>query len=631
MAYLLRLFCISKFVLSRPPPSPTHPGQINMAPTQAYLQLEYVAVNRRGVDVENLKIVACAKDLLYTKNFVYPRSSEDNRIIANDLKECFKLVSEGKADIVYAPRSEIPYIVEESGAYNLENASESEFVDELSLGVSTQADRRLWRILNKEVNHLDISKIRNTVNEDLSVTSHKFNPQYFIYHYPLRAMSLMATIVLIIAAGVWYRMQIKRKHTATIHHIAYTDARYNLPNILWLEKEAPKYYNDLEEEERFYIINFSAKRFYNSLNYDQELRDEQIKNMVQSLNKSEIVLLTSTGNEPESLYCLCKAKNDADISRFAKESIRNFGYIVTKDSKIWLNLKAGICHVDFDQNDLHQSIEYAKIACQLAENDTLLFNSKLQNDLEFEKKVESLMENALKNEEFQVWYQPEYDLKTHQPIGSEAYIRWQSEELGFLMPGKFISIFEKNGFIISTDYFVLDQVCKLQKSYIREKKSILPIAVNQSQLHLTEENYLEKMRRLIEKYKIPKGMIKLEFNERCFEGLYQNDQRERMISIMKSLQKMGYVVSIDNFGAGYSSYKMLDRLQVDEIKIDRSLLYLTEESPRMLDILESILKIGERFKIRIICEGIETPEQEKKLMKMNFKYGQGFLNAEPKP
>ncbi|MBR1860089.1 MAG: EAL domain-containing protein, partial [Selenomonadaceae bacterium] len=597
---------------------------MNMAPTQAYLQLEYVPVSRRGSNIDNLKKVACATDLLYTKNFVFSRYTEDNRVYADSLEECFKIVSEGRADILFAPRSEVPYLIEETGSYNLEVALESDFADELSLGVYTGEDRRLWRILNKEVNHLDISKIRNSVNEDISTTSHRFSPQWLIYHYPLRAMAIMALIVALIAAAVWYRFYIRRKHTQVIHHMAYTDSRYNLPNIMWLIREAPKTYNNLDEDDKCYIVNFELDKVKdNDFIYERDLLDKQLKNMAEQLDQMDWVLLTSTSNEVGGLVCLCKAQNNMEITRLAKESIRKFGYLQTKDSKIWINLKSGISEVD--TNDLQQSIQKAQAACSESQNDVRFFDSELQKELEFVQKVESHMEAALNNNEFQVWYQTEYDIKTRKPIGAEAFVRWQSSELGFLRPDKFLRVFERNGFMIVLDYFVLDEVCKLQRLRLDNNKEVVPIAVNQSRLHINEENYLNKVKSIIKKYKLPKHLIKLEFSEAAFESLNQPEQQERVKSIIRNLQNMGVYISVDNFGSGYSSYKLLDSLSIDEMKIDRSILNSNNVTKRKRDILDNIIKLGKFLNMNVICEGIETEEQEQLLLELGCRYGQGFL------
>ncbi|MBR2180001.1 MAG: EAL domain-containing protein [Selenomonadaceae bacterium] len=601
-------------------------GDLNMAPTQAYLMLEYVPITRRGINSDDKLKIACDPNLLYTKNFIFPRYGETQRIYADSLQDCFKILNMGDADILYAPRSEVAYLMEETGIYNLEIASESAFSDEISLGVYNKSDSRLWRILNKEVNHMDIANIRNAVNEDMSTGTHRLSLQWLIQEHPARAIALFLLFWSIIGGAIWYRFHLRRKQTEAMKHIAYNDSRYNLPNTKFFEEEAGKICSNIETEENIYVVKFAS--LHSNGNYllsDKQLRDEQLKNMAAGIKDKDWNLLTTTGDESGSLFCLCETKNDAEIVRLAREAISEFGYVVTEDSRIWLHMKAGICRV---HNDLHLSMEQAKIACQTTQSDVLMFNYDLEEKVKFEDKVTAHMGEALKNGEFQVWYQTEYELKTHKTVGNELFIRWQSPELGFLMPGKFISIFERSGFIIQSDYFVFEEACKLQRSKLDEKSEVVPISVNHSSLHLSEDHYTDKIKSIFKKYKLPRGMIKIEFSERAFENLKQKKEIERVNSILRALQNIGLKIVVDNFGSSYSSYKLLNSMPIDEIKIDRSLVEDAVESNRMRDILSNIISLGLKLKINVVCEGIETKDQEKLLIDLNCRYGQGFIYSE---
>jgi len=597
---------------------------LNMAPTQSYLYLDYVAVSRRGEELKENARVACVEELLYTKNYIYPRYAEENRIYCKNLQECFESVSNGSADILFAPRSEVIFLLEDTGAYNLEVASESNFSDEISLGISLESDNRLWRILNKEVNHMDLGKIRNIVNEDLAQSANKFNLQWQLYHHPLRFIGIIFLLILIISAAVWYRMYLKRKHLNIVQHMAYTNTRYQLPNLSWLEEQTKKLFNREEESEKnLYAVAFKIDESSIINAYDKNLLTVQIKNMATLLNQTEGILLTAIGEENNTLICICEDETTTNVTRIAREIVRKCGGIETKDSRIWIDIKVGIALID--KNNFSQSIEQAQIACQNSQKDVKIFDSQLQESLNFEKQIEEKMENALKNGEFQAYYQTEYEIKTHKPVGEEAFVRWQSSDLGFLMPEKFMPIFERNGFITAIDYFMLEEVCKRQKNLLDEGKEILPIAVNQSGLHLAEEDYLEKMRKILQKYNLPKYSLKLEFSEKTFSKILNDEQEKRATTIMNSLKKMGFKISTDDFGSGYFSYKILNYISADEMKIDGSLLYAAMQSERMNTILENVIDLGKKLKMKVICEGIETKAQEDLLLKLGCHYGQGFI------
>lgn len=199
------------------------------------------------------------------------------------------------------------------------------------------------------------------------------------------------------------------------------------------------------------------------------------------------------------------------------------------------------------------------------------------------------------------------------------------------MPGTFIDVFEHNGFILRFDYYMLEKICQLQRQRLNDGQKIVPISVNQSRLHIKEENYLDKMQRIADRYKLPAGCVELELTETAFGDFEQSEQRGHAVHVIKELKKMGYSISMDDFGSGYSSLALLQTLPMDIMKIDRSMLVSAEESPRAKSILRNIVDLGQRLGMEVICEGIETPEQEKFLLELGCRYGQGYLYARPMP
>ncbi len=193
--------------------------KLNMLPTQSYLKLEYVPVMRRDNSIDDALIVACVSNLLYTQTYVFPRYAEENRLYLPTLKDCFLAVSDGSADILFAPRSEVIHLIEETNAYNLEPQSVSLFSDSLSLGISTSADIRLWRILNKEVNHLDVEKIWSATIASLTAPVTHLSLQWQLYHHPVRVMAALIILSVIILIAFWYKVYLRDKNLTMALHI----------------------------------------------------------------------------------------------------------------------------------------------------------------------------------------------------------------------------------------------------------------------------------------------------------------------------------------------------------------------------------------------------------------------------
>ncbi|MBR2215810.1 MAG: EAL domain-containing protein [Selenomonadaceae bacterium] len=610
---------------------------IHVAPTQSYLGIEYVPVMRRGHELTEARRVACDPRLLHVKTYIFSHYDEANRLLVNSLEEGFKAVGDGRADVVYVPRSAVSYLMDATGAYNLEVVSESAFTDPISLGVNLDADSRLWRILNKEVNHFDANKVRNMVNMGAKTAPVVFSPKWLVYHYPLHALGVAILVLLFIAFASWYRMRLRKDHLAVVQRMAYTDLRYQLPNLLWLEEHGPELYRQAQNDhsEIFAAVFAMDNRAGVALPYGRELLDKQLQNMAAQLTQSDWIITTVAGNNVGQLVCLCRAESENTLSRLALNVVSKHGYIVTKEARIWLHMHVGLCKLEAgDESGIMQAVEKAQTAAQEAQGkdiDLQIFDEDLEKELTLTQQMESHMESALENGEFQAWYQPKYDIRTHKITGAEALVRWQSPELGFLPPGRFIPLFEKNGFVIPLDYFLLESACRLQKARLAEGKPVVPISVNQSRLHITEEDYLEKIHAVVKKYNLPPGLLELELTETVFGDFDQAETRERARGIIRSLHSMGFKISVDDFGSGYSSYMLLNYLPLDVMKIDRSMLTASDDSERMRAILGNIIQLGEMLGMEVLCEGIETPEQEKLLLELGCCYGQGYLNSKPLP
>ena len=199
------------------------------------------------------------------------------------------------------------------------------------------------------------------------------------------------------------------------------------------------------------------------------------------------------------------------------------------------------------------------------------------------------------------------------------------------MPASFIDLFEKNGFIIDLDYYMLEQAFKMQRQRLDAGKRIIPVSVNQSGLHLSETEYLQRMREMVGKYGLPAGSIDLEITETAFVDFETQESRQKSTIIVDELRNLGFTVSMDDFCTGYSSIMMLQSLSMDVMKIDRVMLLAAESSERGRRLLCNVINMGKSMEMKVLCEGIESREQEVLLIESGCTYGQGFFYAKPMP
>lgn len=242
-----------------------------------------------------------------------------------------------------------------------------------------------------------------------------------------------------------------------------------------------------------------------------------------------------------------------------------------------------------------------------------------------ERNILDEMENALLEQSFSVFYQPKYDVADGSIKGAEALVRWEHSELGFLSPIEFIPLFEKNGFITKLDEYVLERACR-DIAYWREQGyRLVPISVNLSRRDFESDDLVDVICQITEKYHVPKELIHLELTESAF-----TDNMQRVSSMISELRQRGFAIELDDFGSGYSSLTTLNELELDVLKIDRSILNKsTADSDNR--VLEFCVQIARMLNLEIVVEGVETKEQVELLDSMGVDLAQGYYFAKPLP
>lgn len=274
--------------------------------------------------------------------------------------------------------------------------------------------------------------------------------------------------------------------------------------------------------------------------------------------------------------------------------------------------------------------DYAALAVRKIKNNystsVYFYNDDIRNRILQEKEIENSMQDGIDNESFKVYIQPKYSLETMGIDGGEALVRWVHPQKGFLPPDTFISVFEKNGFITKLDMYMLDKVCGLLRRWLDSGIEPVVISVNQSRLHLNNPDYLNTLVKILESHNIGPEWIELEITESVFF-----EDTELMISIINSLHELGFKISMDDFGSGYSSLNMLNSISVDVLKIERKFFNATSNNLRGRKIVNNIISMASDLGIVVVAEGVETREQVEFLQETGCALVQGYYFAKPMP
>ena len=297
-----------------------------------------------------------------------------------------------------------------------------------------------------------------------------------------------------------------------------------------------------------------------------------------------------------------------------------------------ISISAGIYFVTTpDNSGLPAFIDKANIARQNAkaeqngqENFCLVYEEKMKDELDRSMQITWEAVRAIQNKEFIVYYQPKISLKKNAVAGAEALVRWQKPDGALIPPGLFIPYLEKSSFIKEVDFYVYEAVCAHIRDALKQGEKILPVSVNVSRLHLKDEDFIEKVIKLVKKYAVPPEYLEFELTENAFL-----DDEQRAIQILRDLRNNGFLVSIDDFGSGYSSLNLLKELPVDILKLDRAFFGMNDLKENNAIVVSSIINMANQMNISVICEGVETREQVEFLKNTECDSVQGFFFAKP--
>ena len=354
----------------------------------------------------------------------------------------------------------------------------------------------------------------------------------------------------------------------------------------------------------------------------ENLLEELNCNMVQMLGKKELV-----AHVEKSDFALLLNYQNEDTLNIRVKNIMNI--LRERQGGQHLTFSAGICPVRTKSEDVSLILTCAGIAIPKTlkmQDEIVWFDDSMKEEQVWERRIEDDMEKALENHEFQVYLQPKYSTKGEKLSAAEALVRWIHPVLGFISPGKFIPLFEKNGFILQLDDYMLESVAHLQAAWTEQGKELVPISVNVSRAHFAEDNLAEHICGIVDKFKVPHKYIELELTESAFF-----DDKSVLLTTVRKLKDFGFKVSMDDFGAGYSSLNSLKELPLDIIKLDAEFFRSVDDIKRSNLIVGETISLAKKLGMEIVAEGIETREQVDFLAKQDCDLIQGFYFSKPLP
>ena len=255
-----------------------------------------------------------------------------------------------------------------------------------------------------------------------------------------------------------------------------------------------------------------------------------------------------------------------------------------------------------------------------------VFTEALNAEASYKLFVENNLRRALAQNELEVFYQPKLCLKTGRLLGMEALLRWNHPEKGMIRPDQFISVAEETGLIIPIGKWVARQACRTSKKLTAAGLGDLQVAINLSPKQFSDPDLVTSIATILAEENLAPQLLELELTEGLL--LEATDDTHRQLDQLKAL---GLTLAMDDFGTGYSSLSYLKKFPIDIIKIDRSFIHEIPDNQDDMEITSAVIAMAHNLKLKVVAEGIETPEQLAFLRKQRCDVGQGYLFDRPIP
>ncbi|TET87100.1 MAG: EAL domain-containing protein [Sulfurovum sp.] len=318
----------------------------------------------------------------------------------------------------------------------------------------------------------------------------------------------------------------------------------------------------------------------------------------------------------------------ADIVQKLMQSMHN--PLVIDGHTIYITVSIGISIYPDDADTANDILKNADAAMYKAKNDgrnTYSFYTEDMTQKAFERlALESSLRQAIKDENFMLYFQPQIDGASNKIIGMEALIRWKDGSKGFIPPDKFIPIAEETGLIIPLGKWILRRGMQQMVKWYAEGLNPGSLAINLSMLQLQKHDFISMLEMMLKETMCQPQWLEIEVTE---SQVMKNP--EQTILTLQEISRLGIEISIDDFGTGYSSLSYLKRLPIDTLKIDRSFVKDIPDDEEDIAIVKAMIALAGSLNLRVIAEGVETQEQKVFLVKNGCSTIQGYLYAKPMP
>jgi len=426
----------------------------------------------------------------------------------------------------------------------------------------------------------------------------------------------------------------QHKTAEVIHHQAYFDALTHLPNRFLALDRLSQLLNEAERNNEKTAVLFldldDFKKINDTLGHQigDKLLIESAKRLNQVVRKEDTV--GRLGGD-EFIVLLRGLNDDHNALSIAKSLLKTFREPFKIDNReLMVTLSIGIAMYPENGDSASDLLRNADTAMyqakKLGRNTYSFFTKEMNINMIRRLEVEEQMHGALERNEFEVYYQPQFDVKNNNIVGAEALLRWHNPALGNITPDEFIPIAEHTGLIVPIGQFVVKKSLEVLREWQNLNDKSYNMAVNLSPRQFRDSELINFIKKSLSLANISTKCFELEITE----GVLMIGQAY-IDEALAALNKLGIKLSMDDFGTGYSSLSYLRRYDFDVLKIDRSFIQGIPQNKADCELVNAIIAMAQSLSLKTVAEGVETKEQVELLSTLGCDYLQGYYFSRPVP
>ena len=546
---------------------------------------------------------------------------EWRRVYYPTTEDCLLAVRDGVADCVLISNYRYNNVARECEKYRLTTLTTGIDIDycfAVSLG-----DTEVYSIMSKIVSQVPSSTVNGALSyyfaEDARVTFIDF----IVDHLTI-VLIVAAAVLLVIFVLLVQNMRAVKKARQLISATEYDDLTglYNRSFFFQYANRMRREHPEIPMDA--IVLNIEQFHSVNAL-YGREFGDQVLR----SLGKE----LKAIADEEHGIAGRFEADRFDICCRQTKDYQKIFDRLQKKLDEMAPNtsirLRMGVMPWQ-EKTEPVQQFDMARTACSMArghfKEHLIVFNDEIRRQEMFEQRLLNDLRHALDSYEFEVYYQPKFNIQYEPPrlVSAEALVRWRHPELGMISPADFIPLFEKNGQVSMIDKYVWAETAK-QIARWRDLYGItIPVSVNLSRVDVFDPTLEDTLDGILRFSGLGRDILKLEVTESTY-----TENSDQVIQVVKSLREKGYEVEMDDFGTGYSSLSMLSAMPVDVLKMDRAFVRNIDQEEKDKQLVALILDIAANLKIPVVAEGVETREQLELLKELGCELVQGYYFSRP--